>query len=105
MKHAFIMNPLEGVKPWKDTSYFLMLAAYQRGHEVAYLDQRDLYLDHDHLMARFTWLKVHDDHDKPFEIIAQSSAGMSDLDVVWLRTNPPFDRRYFYTTLLLTIYQ
>jgi glutathione synthase len=101
MKHAFIMDPLEGVKPWKDTSYCLMLAAYQRGHEVAYLDQRDLYLDHDQLMAGLTWLKVHDYHDKPFELIEHSTTRMSDLDVVWLRTNPPFDRRYFYTTLLL----
>ena len=32
MKHAFIMDPLESVKPWKDTSYFLMLACIERGH-------------------------------------------------------------------------
>ncbi|MEE9446603.1 MAG: glutathione synthase [Arenicellales bacterium] len=101
MKHAFIMDPLEGVKPWKDTSYFLMLAAYQRGHEVCYLDQRDLYLDHDQLMAKVKWLQVNDDHDTPFEVIAETTSSMANIDVVWLRTDPPFDRRYFYTTLLL----
>jgi glutathione synthase len=101
MKHAFIMDPLEGVKPWKDTSYFLMLAAYQRGHEVAYLDQRDLYLNHGQLMARLKWLKIHDNHDISFEVIEETTFTMSAFDVVWLRTNPPFDRRYFYTTLFL----
>ena len=101
MKHAFIMDPLEGVKPWKDTSYFLMLAAYQRGHEVCYLDQRDLYLDHDQLMAKVKWLQVNDDHDTPFEVIAETTSSMANIDVVWLRTDPPFDRRYFYTTLFL----
>ncbi len=101
MKHAFIMNPLEGVKPWKDTSYFLMLAAVQRSHEVAYLDQRDLYLEHDQLLARVKWLNVFDDHDKPFEVINEEVFNLSDVDVIWLRTDPPFDRRYFYTTLFL----
>ncbi len=101
MKHAFIMDPLEGVKPWKDTSYFLMLAACQRGHEVAYLDQRDLYLDHDQLMARLKWLRVTEDHEKPFELISEGEFSMSGCDVIWLRTDPPFDRRYFYTTLFL----
>jgi len=101
MKHAFIMDPLEGVKPWKDTSYFLMLAAYQRGHEVAYLDQSDLYLEHNQLMARVKWLKVSEDHDAPFEVIREEVFELSGLDVIWLRTDPPFDRRYFYTTLFL----
>lgn len=101
MKHAFIMDPLEGVKPWKDTSYYIMLAAYERGHEVGYLDQRDMYLDHDQLMARVKWLRVNVDHETPFEVIAETATSMAGIDVVWLRTDPPFDRRYFYTTLLL----
>lgn len=101
MKFAFIMDPLEGVKPWKDTSYYLMLAASQRGHQVAYLDQRDLYLVHDKLMATVKWLGVNDDHSVPFEVIEQRTVAMAEMDVVWIRTDPPFDRRYFYTTLFL----
>ena len=101
MKHAFIMDPLEGVKPWKDTSYFLMLAAYQRGHQVAYLDQRDLSLVHDQLVARVKWLKVNEEHERPFEVLEETQLSMAEMDVVWIRTDPPFDRRYFYTTLFL----
>ena len=55
------MDPLEGVKAWKDTSYFLMLACCQRGHEVCYLDQRDLWLEHDDLYATVQWLQVNED--------------------------------------------
>ncbi len=101
MKHAFIMDPLEKVKPWKDTTYFLMLAAYERGHQVCYLDQQSLFLDHDRLMAKAQWLKVRDDHDQPFEVLSEDVVPMAEMQVVWLRTDPPFDRRYFYTTLLL----
>ena len=101
MKFAFIMDPLEGVKPWKDTSYFLMLAAHQRGHDVAYLDQKDLFLVHDQLKARAKWLRVNATHEQPFEVIEERVVNMADMDVIWIRTDPPFDRRYFYTTLFL----
>ena len=101
MKHAFIMDPLAKVKPWKDTSYFLMLAAYERGHEVCYLDQQALYLEHDKLMAKVQWLEVRTDLDQPFKVLSEALVPMADMQVVWLRTDPPFDRRYFYTTLLL----
>ncbi len=95
------MDPLDKVKPWKDTSYFLMLAAHERGHQVCFLDQRDLTLRHDQLWGKITWLKVNTDHSNPFEVIKVEDRNLGDMDVVWLRTDPPFDRRYFYTTLLL----
>jgi glutathione synthase len=101
MKHAFIMNPLDAVKAYKDTSYFLMLACVQRGHAVCHLDQRDLWLDHDRLHGRICWLDVNDDHDNPFTVIRSENIAMESLDAIWVRTDPPFDRTYFYTTLLL----
>jgi glutathione synthase len=101
MKHAFIMDPLEGVKPWKDTTYFLMLACIERGHQVCYLDQRSLSLDHNQLWAAVTWIDVHDDNENPFTTLESQLIDLGEMDAVWIRTDPPFDRRYFYTTLLL----
>ena len=62
------MDPLERVKAYKDTSYFLMLAAHQRGLEVFYLNAVDLALDHDRVMASLQQLRVNDDVDKPIVI-------------------------------------
>ena len=101
MNHAFIMDPLSSVKAWKDTTYYLMKACQDRGHRVAYLDQQWLFLDHDQLHARVQWVRVNDDNDHPFTIERDEQIAMSEMDAVWLRTDPPFDRRYFYTTLLL----
>ena len=95
------MDPLEGVKAWKDTSYFLMLACGQRGHEVCYLDQRDLWLEHDDLYATVRWLQVNEDVDNPFTLLREESVAMASMDAIWVRTDPPLDRRYFYTTLML----
>ncbi len=95
------MDPLEGVKAWKDTSYFLMLACMEYGHRVCHLDQRDLWLEHDQVYGRVSWLEVHAEVDHPFTVLEQTVVKMGELDTVWVRTDPPFDRRYFYTTLLL----
>ncbi len=101
MKHAFIMDPLESIKPWKDTSYFLMLACCELGHRVCHLEQRQLWLDHRNLKATVTWVDVLDDMEQPFTVSGQESVLLSEMDAVWVRTDPPFDRRYFYTTLML----
>ena len=101
MKHAFIMDPLEKVKPWKDTTYFLMLAAAQRGHRVCCLEQRALWLAHDRPRAQVTWLEIREDHARPFSVLEEVECDLSEMDAVWIRTDPPFDRRYLYTTLLL----
>ncbi len=95
------MDPLGSVKPWKDTTYFLMLACVERGHEVGYADPGWLSLQQSHLHSRVQWLDVLDDHDAPFSIRQDVIVSLAEADVVWLRTDPPFDRRYFYTTLLL----
>ena len=101
MKFVFIMDPLDKVKAHKDTSYFLMLAAWQRNHEVYYLNQNDLFLDHDRVMGTATRVDVHEDNKQPFTSHQPSLLSLSDIDVIFIRTDPPFDRRYFYTTLLL----
>ena len=95
------MDPLGSVKPWKDTTYFLMRACVERGHGVGYADPGWLHLRHDELHSRIQWLEVREDHDAPFAVLADETVPLSRADVVWLRTDPPFDRGYLYTTLLL----
>ena len=101
MKHAFIMDPLEQVKAYKDTTYYLMLAAQKRGHQVFKLSQMDLSLRHGQLSASLLPVTVQDDIDHPFVVGEPEIRLLEDMDCVWERTDPPMNRRYFYTTLLL----
>ncbi len=103
MKHAFIMDPLEEVKTHKDTSYFLMLAASERGHQVYYLDAGDLFVKDSSVMATAQRVNVQDHPQIPFEPESEESVLMGDMDVVWIRTDPPVDRAYFYMTMLLDL--
>ena len=101
MKHAFIMDPLEGVKPHKDTTYFLMLAACERGHEVFFVDPATLSLQHSDVYATVVKIKVSRDQQQPFVVESKGSYALGTMDAVWIRQDPPFDRSYFYVTLLL----
>ncbi|MCP4830379.1 MAG: glutathione synthase [Proteobacteria bacterium] len=101
MKHAFIMDPLAQVKPHKDTTYFLMLAAQQCGHEVFHIDPTSLALEHDRAFARGCAVSVSDSHDEPFTVGPVAPLALETMDVVWMRKDPPFDRGYFYATLIL----
>ena len=101
MKHAFIMDPLEGVKPHKDTTYFLMLAACERGHEVFFVDPATLSLQHSEVHATVAKAKVSRDQQQPFVVESKGSYALGTMDAVWIRQDPPFDRSYFYVTLLL----
>lgn len=101
MKIAFIMDPLDKVKAYKDTTYFLMLAAYDRGHEVYYLDHREVFILDQRVMSRVNRVDVHADIDNPFTVHSQALQDLGEMDLVFVRTDPPVDRTYTYMTLLL----
>ena len=101
MKIAFLMDPLETVKAYKDTTYYLMLAARERGNAVFYFNQSSMQLGNEGLSAMIDHLDVHNSVDKPFSILERRTESIGDMDVVVIRTDPPFDRSYMYSTLML----
>ena len=44
MKFAFILDPLDSLKIYKDSSYMMMQEAQSRGHALFMLHQEDLIL-------------------------------------------------------------
>lgn len=101
MKHAFVMNPLDQVNRFKDTTYFLMLAAQNLGKEVYYVDPDSIFLDHNVVKGYGNKIIIDDGSDNPFCLEQFGKIFLDKMDVVWVRTDPPFDRRYFYVSLLL----
>ena len=103
MKIAFLMDPLESVKAYKDTTYFLMLAAYERGNGVFYFNQATMQAGIHGVRATVSKLKVDSSIEQPFTVLEKASTDLSVMDVIVVRTDPPFDRAYLYATLLLDL--
>jgi len=103
MKIAFIMDPLERVKAYKDTTYYLMLAAVERGHQAHYVNPDHLFVQNGELWSKVTPVDVHADTSHPFDGHNSRDENLANMDAVMVRTDPPFDRSYLYVTLLLDL--
>ena len=95
------MDPVESITPYKDSSLAMMLAAQKKGWQLHYIQQSGLYIEDNRLKVDFKPIKVFDDNQLWFETGALTSIDSSELDVILMRIDPPFDMEYIYTTYLL----
>ena len=96
------MDPIESIKPYKDTSFALMLAAQELGHEIVYLPKNGLSLDHGEAKAIMQEVKVTDGVKDNFATLGDPvRASLTTLDVILVRVDPPFDSEYLYGTHIL----
>ncbi|MGZ5590970.1 MAG: glutathione synthase [Usitatibacter sp.] len=101
MKLAFVTDPLESLKPYKDSSVAMMREAVRRGHEVHALQARDMFLRDGAVMADVAQLDVSGEDGAWYRAMAPREAKLAGFDFVLMRKDPPFDQEYFYATLLL----
>ena len=98
---GIVMDPIAGISYKKDSSLAMLLAAQDRGWTLFYMEQQDLYLNEGKARARMKPLKVFANPEKWFELDAETDTALSDLDVILMRKDPPFDMEFVYTTYLL----
>ncbi|RAP36520.1 glutathione synthase [Candidatus Marinamargulisbacteria bacterium SCGC AAA071-K20] len=101
MKFVFLMDPLETVVYEKDTTFVLMKEAAHCGHHVYYLPKSGLHLSTEGLSFDLTEVKPTDDPSSPFEILSSITLKDTEIDVVFIRTDPPFDYGYLMHTWIL----
>ena len=104
---AFQMDPMEGLSIAGDSSFALMLEAQRRGHAIWHYLPGDLSWQQDQVSGWLTAAARRIDH-------VERTAGAhfryghsaiidlgADVDVVWMRQDPPFDLGYITATHLL----
>ena len=100
MRFAFILDPLEHLKAYKDSSVAMMCAAQARGHEVWAVMRPALAWRDGAVHAAAMRLTVRAGHDW-FEAQAPLEAPLVGFDAVLMRQDPPFDMEYVAATWLL----
>ena len=96
-----VMDPIASIKAYKDSTLAMLLEAQARGWAIRYMEQGDLFLRDGQAFARQRDLKVFDDTKHWFEWGKENTGALSELDVILMRKDPPFDMEYVYTTYLL----
>jgi glutathione synthase len=103
MRFVFVMDPLDRVTHDKDTSFAFIQAAQARGHQSFHCLLRDLYIEDGEACAvahpveihpAAPWITLRREH-------GATHLALKDVDAVFIRKDPPFDRAYLYGTLVL----
>lgn len=96
-----IMDPVGSVRWFGDTSFALMLSAQERGHRVFHCQARDLSLVDRQVRVVARQATMTDQVDPPITLGESVVLNLADVDVVFVRIDPPFDSRYLTVTHLL----
>jgi len=96
-----VMDPIGSIKPAKDTTLAMMLAAQQRGWTLWYAEQSDLWLRDGVAMARIRDVRVQNDLKAWFEFGEAHTIKLGEADAILMRKDPPFDMEFIYTTYIL----
>ncbi len=103
MDIAFIVDPLDSLKAYKDTSISMMRAAVRRGHRVFAFEQTDLLWRDGRVSATASPLTIHADNDHWHDAGPAALMPLDGFDAVLMRKDPPFDMEYVYSTYLLEL--
>ena len=96
-----VMDPIDKIKPWKDSTFAMLLEAQRRQWAVFYMTPADLHIRDGELRARARPLTVKDDRQHWFELGEEADLDPASLQLVLMRQDPPFNNDYLYVTYLL----
>lgn len=101
LRLGVVMDPIESIKPYKDTTLAMLLEAQARNYEIHYVEPPDLFLQGPVAYGHCRALRVRDDTERWYEFGEQATRPLADLDVILMRQDPPFNMEYVYNTYLL----
>jgi len=98
-----IMDPIEQINIIKDSTWAMILAAQNRGWQVRYMQQADLFTNNGQVYTESRVVKLLPGQDPWLELSPPAMHELSQCNVVLMRKDPPFDMEYIYTTYMLEL--
>jgi glutathione synthase len=98
----FIVDPLDGLKAYKDSSVAMMREAARRGHAIFAATPGDLAATRTAVAARARHLKVGSDDGNWYADLGAEERNLESFSFVLMRKDPPFDVEFLSATLLLS---
>jgi len=98
---AIQMDPIEKIDIAGDSTFALALEAQARGHTLFYYGPRDLSWQDGTVTAFLRPLAVKAVKGDHFSLGEAAARDLSDMDVVLMRQDPPFDMAYISATHML----
>jgi len=103
LKVAFQMDPMETVNIDGDSTFALMLEAQKRGHTLWHYDVNDMSYQHGDVFTLARPVTVQPEKNNHYIFGEEATLNLRDMDVIWMRQDPPFDMAYITATHLLDL--
>ncbi|RIX99149.1 glutathione synthase [Aureimonas flava] len=101
LKVAVQMDHVSGITIKGDSTFALCLEAERRGHELFHYTPDRLSLRDGRATARVETMNLVEEQGRHFTLGAPEKVDLSEMDVVLLRQDPPFDMNYITSTHIL----
>ncbi len=101
MLMGMLMDPISKIHVEKDTSFAILLAAQARGWENYYLEPHSIWLQNGMTWGRMQKITVEDNSHHWFTLEKAIEQPLVNLDIFFMRKDPPFDMNYIHSTYLL----
>jgi glutathione synthase len=98
----FIVDPLESLKAYKDSSVAMMRAAQARGHAIWAAEQTHLHWTKSGVSAAALRISLTDNDEDWYRPHETEQRALKRYAAVLMRKDPPFDLEYVATTWLLS---
>jgi glutathione synthase len=103
MRILIVMDPLDRVDVYKDTTFGFMLSAQALQHQVYFCEQAQLFVRNGYGFAHAALIEVDLNPKAPFQLGVFEETALSDFHTVWMRKDPPVDRAYLHATHILDL--
>ena len=100
---GIVMDPIDKIHYKKDSTLAMLWEAEKRGWQIHYFEQKDLFIKNGKTFGLSRSLQVFRDPNKWFELGKVELIPLTDLDIILMRKDPPFDLEYIYTTYILEL--
>jgi glutathione synthase len=103
MKLAFVLDPLDDIKTYKDSSYAMLEEASRRAHELFVLHQEDILCRDGVVNGIAAGIRLTGQKTAWYTLSEKREVPLSAFDALLMRKDPPFDMEYVYSTYLLEL--
>ena len=98
---AFQMDHIHEIDILVDSTFKLAIEAQKRGYKLFHYTPQDLFYREGKVIAKGHFMSVRHEINNHYDFGHEQEVNLKDVDVVWLRQDPPFDMSYITTTHLL----
>lgn len=104
MKIGFLIDPLQTLKPYKESTVALMQSAQKLGHDCFYFTQKDIFCTNGEAFAQISSIKILDEKSPDWaNTLEVGDRSLKFFDIILMRKDPPFNLEYIYTTYALEL--